>query len=93
MPELWEKVADAVRGEFLQVLKAALPVGEVRQAGIFDSLAERIIHAKIERISREPELPVGGDDTDIIARRLQRMGNKLKNDDDRLPPKARALSV
>ena len=91
VPELWKKVADAVRSEFLQVLKAALPVGEIRQAGIFDSLAERNINAKIERISRELELPIGGDDTDIIARRLQRMGNKLKNDDDRLPPKARAF--
>ena len=55
-------------------LKVALPVNEIRQAGIFDSQAERIIHSKIERISREPELPVGGDDTDIIARRLQRLG-------------------
>jgi hypothetical protein len=89
--EIWEKVADNIRIEFLQVLKAALPVNEIRQAGIFDSQAERIIHAKIDRISREPELPVGGDDTDIIARRLQRLGNKLKNDDERLPSKARAF--
>lgn len=91
VPEVWERVAGTIRAEFLQVLKAAVHVSEIRQAGIFDSMAEHIIHAKIERISREPELPVGGDDTDIIARRLQRMGNKLKNDEDRLPLKARAF--
>jgi hypothetical protein len=89
--EVWAKVADAIRSEFLQVLKAALPVGELGSAGIFDASAERIIHAKLARISREPELPVGGDDTNLIARRLQRLGNRLKNDADRLPPKARAF--
>jgi hypothetical protein len=89
-PALWAGVADKIRAEFLQVIQAAVRVGEVRQAGFFDAAAEHLIHAKIERLAQVPELPVGGEDTDRVARRLQRLANKLTLDADRLPLKARA---
>lgn len=76
--ELWERVYGRARNEFLQVIKGARPVAELWQAGFFDKTEERIIKNKLEKISYEPCLPIGGDDEQTMARRLRRYGMKLK---------------
>jgi len=88
--EFWGLVHEKVRAECLEVLKTAAPVHELWQAGSLDSEAERIIKNGLERISYEPELPIGGKREEAIARRLQRLVARTR-DGDRLEPKARGF--
>jgi hypothetical protein len=76
--EIWERVKGQSRAEFLKVIHGALPVMELWQAGFFDSEEERIIKNGLERISYEPCLPVGGDDEQVMCRRLHRLAMQLK---------------
>lgn len=76
--EIWENIRAGLRSEFLEVVKAALPVAELWQAGFFDKKEERIIKNKLEKISYEPCLPAGGDEEQTTARRLQRLAMRLK---------------
>ena len=75
---VWERVKGRARAEFLKVIHGALPVMELWQAGFFDSEEERIIKNGLERISYEPCLPVGGDDEQVMCRRLHRLAMQLK---------------
>ena len=74
----WERVKVRARADFLAVLHAALPVMELWQAGFFDSEEERIIKNGLEKISYEPCLPIGGDDEQVMVRRLHRLAMQLK---------------
>jgi hypothetical protein len=76
--QVWERVKGRARAEFLKVIHAALPVMELWQAGFFDSEEERIIKNGLERISYEPRLPIGGDDEQVMCRRLHRLAMQLK---------------
>jgi hypothetical protein len=75
---VWERVKGRARAEFLKVIHAARPVMELWQAGFFDSEEERIIKNGLERISYEPRLPIGGDDEQVMCRRLHRLAMQLK---------------
>lgn len=80
-PDLcWAKVCEPVRQEFAAVIARAVPVHELWQAGFFDTEAERIIKNRLEWISYQPKLPVGGDDELVIARRLRRMLPRLREE-------------
>jgi hypothetical protein len=76
--EVWERIKGRARPEFLAVIKKAMPVAELWQAGFFDRKEERIIKNRLEKIAYEPCLPIGGDDELAVARRLQRLGMRLK---------------
>jgi hypothetical protein len=91
--EVWKRAQKKIRGEFGRVLKDAAPVSRAWQAGFFDSEEERIISNKLERISYESKLPIGGDAEKATVRRLQRLLRTLKNnpDDERLPEDALGL--
>lgn len=86
--DLWKAAAPLIRAEFVRAIKASVPVREMWQAGLFDSEEERIIKNGVERIAFERALPVGGDDEETIARRLQRLVKRLKRE-EAIPPKAR----
>lgn len=83
---IWDKVQD----EFVRILKFATPVEMLRQSGLFDDKAERIIRNKIERFSRDRELPIGGEKEEITAKRIQRFIHKNKDDTGLLPFEFRA---
>lgn len=83
----WLKHAALLRAEFEMVIKAAMPVHELWQAQLFDTEEERIIKNGLERISYERMLPVGGEDEENIARRLQRLIPRLRRAGS-IPPKA-----
>lgn len=76
-----------VRLEFAQVLKQAIPVRALWQAGLFESQELRIIHNRLERLNRDRLLPIGGSDEETIARRLRRLIPRLKRGET-LPPSA-----
>ena len=90
--DIWKLVAPKAQREFLAVAAAAKPIHELWQAGFFDTEEERIIKNRLERIAYEPELPIGGDTEQILARRLQRLAAKLKAQDpkhEKLPLRMR----
>ena len=89
--ELWAASRPAVRAAFTGALRAAVAVREMWQARLFDSEEERIIKNGVEKISFERALPIGGDDEETIARRLQRLVARLKRDGDKISPKARGF--
>ena len=94
VPEIWKMVASKAQREFLAVASAAKPVHELWQAGFFDSEDERTIKNRLERISYEPQLPIGGDTEAVLASRLQRLAAKLKSADtkhERLPLRFRGF--
>lgn len=88
---LWEVARRIVQEQFLQVLNAASRNEQLAQLVLFSSEEERIIANRLEWISYVPKLPSGGDDEENISRRLRRLVRKLRNDDHRLPAKARGF--
>lgn len=85
-PDVWKKV----RADFLRVLKDARPAGMLRQFGLFDPIAERHIQNLVQRISRTPQLPIGGLNEESVAKRIQRFLKKCRNDIKRVPYDRRA---
>ena len=85
---LWTAARPLIVAAFTAAVKASVPVRELWQAGLFDSEEERIIKNGVEKIAYERQLPVGGEDEEIIARRLQRLVNRFKRE-EAIPPKAR----
>jgi len=88
--ELWVKAKPAIRAAFTAVVRASILVREMWQARLFDNEEERLIKNGLERISFERSLPIGGDDEEAAARRLQRLVARLRRDDS-IPPKARGF--
>jgi hypothetical protein len=89
--DVWPQVQAKARAEFLAVIKAAVRLDEVWETGLFDREAERHIRGQLEKISYVRRLPEGGDEEVVIARRLHRLAARIRNDEDRLPAKARSF--
>lgn len=85
---VWPAHAARVRAEFLQVLKP-VKLSELWRANWFEEDEERIIQRALENLGYQPQLPVGGDEEGILARRLQRLAAKLQGDSERMPVKVR----
>ena len=85
--EGWKANHPKLRAEFEAVFKKAMPVKDLWQSEMFDSKEERIIKNRLEVISHERELPIGGEDEVNLARRLQRLVPRLKRSDV-IAPKA-----
>lgn len=85
--EGWKKLHPKIRAEFLQVLKKAVPVRMLWQGGLFDSKENRLIQNRLERLSYERQLPVGGDDEETIVRRLRRLIARMRRNES-LPREA-----
>jgi hypothetical protein len=91
----WLAAQPKVKADWLALLKQSKPVHELWQTGFFDSKEERIIKNGLERISYVAKLPVGDDEEEKIARRLQRLVNKLKGaaNVDRMPAAQRGFLI
>lgn len=79
--EIWTSVKSKARAEFLVAIRGAMAPLEIWQGGFFDREEERIIKNKLENISYEPCMPIGGDDEAAISRRLKRLAMRLKKSD------------
>ena len=77
-PAEWQKVQDQIRSTFLAVVHNAIPIGEFRHAGFFNADIERIIRSALDKISYEPCLPIGGEEEQVVSRRLHRLSARLK---------------
>jgi hypothetical protein len=71
-------VRDQVRSKFLPVIRSAIPIGEFRHSKFFDDEVERIIRSALDKISYEPCLPIGGEEEQVLARRLYRLAGRLR---------------
>lgn len=88
--EIWEQARPKVRAEFLQVIKGALGLHEVGRAGLYAEEDEKIIFREFKRLTFEKKMPPGGDDELNLARRLDRLCARARDDEARLPAKARS---
>jgi hypothetical protein len=77
----WEKVREEVRSEFLAVVHGAIHVEEFRHAKFFDAEVERIIRSALDKLSYEPCLPIGGEEEQVLSRRLYRLSARLRQKD------------
>jgi hypothetical protein len=87
--EHWERVRQNVRAEFLGVIKGAQRLIEVGRSGRYPEGDERVIYREFKRLTFEKSLPPGGEDELNLAKRLDRLCARTKNDEERLPAKAR----
>jgi hypothetical protein len=86
---VWAKKRGQARGEFLRVIKSSARENEVWEAGLYESETWATIKSQLERVSYVRRLPEAGEDELRWSRRLLRLADKLKHDEDRLPAKAR----
>jgi len=74
----WEKVRDQIRSKYLPVIHSAIYIGEFRHTKFFDADVERIIRSTLDKISYERCLPIGGEEEQVVSRRLHRLSARLK---------------
>lgn len=86
-PAKWAAAHPTIRAEFMQVLKSAESVRALWQSGLFDSKEKRLIENRLERLNYERLLPIGGEDEDMVVRRLRRLIPRLRRNHS-LPQKS-----
>ena len=87
----WKSAHAKLRAEFEAVFKMAMPVKDLWLSERFDTKEERLIKNRLEVISHERELPIGGEDEINLARRLQRLVPRIKRSDVITPKAANFL--
>ena len=88
--EIWHGAQAKVRAEFLPVINGALDLKQIGRSSLYAEEDEKIIFREFKRLTFEKKLPPGGDDEANLAKRLDRLCARARNDEERLPAKARS---